>query len=116
MCLGLHVKCFVIFSDFNQNRNIATNFNKSPKYEHKSLLLLYADKGRMDLTRLIFDIFNFCTNGYTKETINNWIENVVMMFVVVCCIFYKYNIKIEHSVIQNQKFLDIKHRLVYVGV
>jgi len=40
----------------------------------------------------------------------------MVMFVVVCCIFYKYNIKIEHSVIQNQKFSDIKHRLVYVGV
>jgi len=33
--------------------------------------LLCAYKGRMDLTRLIFAIFNFCTNGSTKETINN---------------------------------------------
>jgi hypothetical protein len=40
----------------------------------------------------------------------------MVMLVIVCCIFYKYNIKTEHSIVQNQKFLDIKYRLVFIGV
>jgi len=48
--------------------------NMNTKIRH----LLYADKGRMDLTRWIFTIFDFCTNGSTKGTISNWIGNVVV--------------------------------------
>lgn len=43
MCVGLHVKCLLFLSHFNQKRNVPTNFSKISKYKvlQKSVLRTY---------------------------------------------------------------------------
>jgi hypothetical protein len=66
VCDGSHVKYLLILSDFNENANVTTNFNKNSECEvlqksvqWESLCSTWTDR-RTNMTRLVVVFYN-CT-------------------------------------------------------
>jgi hypothetical protein len=62
MHAGLHVKCLLFQSNFNQKRNMSTNFNKHPKHP-----LFHVDRQTDNMTRLKTDFHNNCISRHNFQ-------------------------------------------------